>query len=554
MKQRIFKSMCVLSLSTILISFIMISIVLYNTFYQDTRDSLRQKGWYIAAGLNSDPDNYLPRLDALDNEIRITLIDQDGSILYDNRTDEAAMENHNDRPEVEDALENGEGENVRMSETLDTKTIYYAIRLDNGMVVRVAESAGSALMTVMTSAPFLALIILATFLASLFYSVRTTRRIVDPINNLKLDRPLNNDIYEEFQPLLNRINNQNIQIRNQLKELKESREEFTSITNHMQEGLIILNDKSCILSINDSACRLLHAQGRSLSGTPVSELTSEIDFQEISQLVLKGRSEEKIFLLDNKYYQVLANPVYTGETVKGVVLLILDITESYNSEHMRREFSANVSHELKTPLTSISGYAELMQSGMVKPEDVQVFSGRIYKEARRLIDLVEDIMKLSQLDEQASSFPVENIDLYEMAEDICDRLASVARKKDVTMAIDGERLSISGVRQIIDEMMFNLCDNAIKYNVPGGSVTISLRRKNGLVILSVSDTGIGIAKIHHDRIFERFYRVDKSHSRQTGGTGLGLSIVKHGAQYHNASIKLKSKPGKGTKISIYFPD
>ena len=485
---------------------------------------------------------------------RITLIDSDGNVLFESEEPADELENHSERPEVIEALQDGVGYDGRLSQTFSKQTYYYALRLDNGMVIRVSDTMDSVWKNLISGLGIaIALIVLLTVLA--LVCVRfVTNRIVAPINHLDLEHPLDNEgeTYEEISPLLGRIHKQNQQIYSQVQQLKQNQEEYLAITEYMKDGLIVTNRK-VVLSINRSAQRLFGVTLDECINHDIVTVSRNEVLKEALKEALQGNSSEKLLELGGRVYQLLANPVRVSDGVGGAVILVLDVTEKQAAEKMRREFSANVSHELKTPLMSISGYAEIIENGMVRPEDIQKFAGRIHAEASRLSNLVEDIIRLSRLDEAGDApLPKELVNLSEICEDVKKHLAASAAEKNVEFCYSGVPVQVTGVRQVLYEMVFNLCDNAIKYNQTGGKVDLTLEKLNGTVKLTVRDTGIGIAKEDLDRIFERFYRVDKSHSRETGGTGLGLSIVKHGAILHKAKVNVESEPGKGTAIEIVF--
>lgn len=552
-KRKIFSNMCLLAFTTVLLSAMLVTGILYGKFYSSMKQSVKNEAVYIAAAINFSGQEYLNIPKNTNEMSRVSLISSDGTVLYDSAKDKNMMDNHLHRPEVVSALENGFGEDVRLSKTLGTQYFYYALRLENGNILRVSNAVHSVYASVFASIPYLALIFAAIFVAAILLANLMTKRIVVPINELNLDDPLSNDVYDELSPLLTRLSRQQAMLKKQMDSLKEKQEEFSAITEHMDEGLIILNVNANILSINNSALKLFGTPSMNCVGQHILTVNRSLALQTAVNRALSGEACEDSLSVGRYHYQLLANPVFVNKKLTGAVLLLIDVTQKHMAEQIRREFSANVSHELKTPLTSISGYAEILKNGLVKPADIQRFSERIYTEASRLITLVEDIMKLSRLDESTPDLPFEEVNLLSLSQEICRRISLLAQKKHIEISVRGDSVSIRGVRQILDEMIYNLVSNAVMYNRDGGSVTVSVFKTSAKTVLEVADTGIGIAPEHQDRIFERFYRVDKSHSKETGGTGLGLSIVKHGANYHSAKIELESQLAKGTKVRVVFP-
>ncbi|MFA9376476.1 MAG: ATP-binding protein [Lachnotalea sp.] len=552
MKQKIFKSMGVIIATSLILSYVLIVGVMYRQLFANMEKEVEREAAYLNTAINITGMEFLDNDLVKDVSNRITLIDTDGAVLFDSKEDVNTLENHKDRPEIIQAFTNGEGEKVRFSDTLGKQTFYYAMRLDNGMVIRVANTTDSVFSVIAENFPILILLAIIVLIIAMIIARWQTKNIITPINNLNLENPLENDVYEELTPLLHRIEKQNRQIEQQLEIQNKKQEEFNAITENMREALILINKKSSILSMNKAAIELLRVTREACIDKHILNLSRNKEFQDTVESAMNEIPADTIIIINNQYYKVMANPVYLEGTLNGCVVLMLDVTEKQRAEQMRKEFSANVSHELKTPLMSISGYAEIMKNGLVKSEDISEFSGRIYSEATRLSSLVEDIIKLSRLDEDSKTPEIEEVNLLMLAEDIKDRLLSHAAKKNIELRVIGENVKIKGVRQILDEMIYNLLENAIKYNEDDGKAGVSVVRENNNIILSVWDTGIGIPKEHQDRIFERFYRVDKSHSRETGGTGLGLSIVKHAALYHNAEIKIDSEMSRGTKIIITF--
>lgn len=550
MTKRIFRSVCIVAVVVLFASLALVMGVLYDYFSGSQEDQLKTQTDLAAQGIEHEGSSYFDGLDS--EELRITWIDKNGKVLFDNKTDASSMENHLEREEVRQAVENGYGKSARYSETLTEKSLYSAKKLSDGSIVRLSVSQYSVLTLFLGMLrPVLIIALLAVVLA-LLLAYRLSKKIVTPLNRLNLDAPLSNEVYEELSPLLKRMDAQQKQLKHQSEELKRKREEFETATENMSEGLIILNEKGVILSLNRAATKMLGLSEDSVGKDIFSEKTS-VNLKEPTQKALSGQNTEEVFALNDGNCQLIANPVSTDGKVTGAALLVLDVTEKERAEQMRREFTANVSHELKTPLQTISGYAELLANGMVADKDKSAFSEKIYAEAQRMIRLIEDIIKLSNLDEGAVELTRETVDIYATAENTVKSLLPAAEKANVTLSLEGENAEIYGIHQLLTAVVYNLCDNAIKYNKDGGTVFVSVKNNAENIVLSVRDTGIGIPKEQQERIFERFYRVDKSHSKEVGGTGLGLSIVKHAAKLHDAKITLESEVGKGTEITVIFP-
>lgn len=550
MTKRIFRSVCIVAVVVLFASLALVMGVLYDYFSGSQENQLKTQTDLAAQGIEHEGSSYFDGFDS--EELRITWIDKNGKVLFDNKTDASSMENHLEREEVRQAVENGYGKSSRYSETLTEKSLYSAKKLSDGSVLRLSVSQYSVLTLFLGMLrPVLIIALLAVVLA-LLLAYRLSKNIVTPLNKLNLDSPLSNKVYEELSPLLKRMDAQQRQLKHQSEELKRKREEFETATENMSEGLIILNEKGVILSINRAAAKMLGLSEDSVGKDIFSEKTS-VNLKEPTQIALSGKNTEEVFALRDGNCQLLANPVSTDGKVTGAALLVLDVTEKERAEQMRREFTANVSHELKTPLQTISGYAELLANGMVADKDKTAFSEKIYAEAQRMIRLIEDIIKLSNLDEGAVELTSETVDLYVTAENTVRSLLPAAKKANVTLSLNGENAEIYGIPQLLTAVVYNLCDNAIKYNKDGGTVFVNVKNNAENIVLSVRDTGIGIPKEQQERIFERFYRVDKSHSKEVGGTGLGLSIVKHAAKLHDAKITLESEVGKGTEITVIFP-
>lgn len=551
MTKRIFRSIFLVALAVLLSCLVLILGVLYGYFTNLHQAQLRDQTTLAAQGVGGLGTDYFSSLP--NGDFRITWIASDGSVLYDTDAKAATMENHLNRTEVQEALQNGHGESTRYSHTLMEKMLYSTQLLPDGTVVRVSMSQDTALSFLLRMLqPIIAVLLLALVLSGLL-AARVSKQIVRPLNALNLDDPLSNDTYEELSPLLTRIEHQHRQIDEQLAELHRRQEEFSVITDSMSEGLTLLNAGGTILSMNKSAARLFGADETAV-GKDILTVNRSLPLQELLQQALRGARAETALDLPGGKYQMTASPVMNSGSADGIVLLIFEITERSRAEQMRREFTANVSHELKTPLHSISGCAEIMKNGLVKPADMPQFIDQIYNEAQRLIVLVDDIIRLSRLDEGTEeNLPKESVHLLASAQEVAARLTSYAASRRITLSVSGDDAVISGIPQLVGEILYNLADNAIKYNREGGKVEITVTGRPHDVLLSVSDTGIGIPKEHQNRIFERFYRVDKSHSKEIGGTGLGLSIVKHAAMLHGASIEVKSAPGKGTCVTVRFP-
>ena len=524
--------------------------ILYSNFDGQMRKELSKEAAYLAYGVEQQGVDYLKNIK--DKSARITYIDQDGTVLFDNEADVSEMKNHSDRTEFQKAEKYGAGESSRYSDTLSEKTIYYALRLKDGTVLRVSGTQDSVLALVENLIfPLCGLLCLMLILSGIMASA-ISKRIVKPINELDLESPKENQVYEELSPLLSKIHRQNREIQNQLELAKQQQEEFALITENMQEGLIVIDKYTMILSANSSAWNLFHMD-RVCQGESVYCLDREEEFRHAIEQVLSGEHTELVLKLNGSDIQLIANPVIRDKKTEGAVVLLVNVTEKLERESLRREFSANVSHELKTPLTSISGFAEIMQGGLVKCEDIPQFAGRIYKESQRLLQLVEDVIQISQLDEEKTSYTWESVDVYQVCKNAFESLKEKAKRLNVHLYICGEYMKMEAVRTLLEEAVYNVCDNAIKYNRNDGSVSVFLTQTAQEIHIVVKDTGVGIPKEDQDRVFERFYRVDKSHSKEIGGTGLGLSIVKHAVGALKGSVILRSEEGNGTEICMKFP-
>lgn len=544
MTSKIFRSTVFMVIVVLLCSLGIVMGVLYNHFSGVLVQQLKDELSLAVTATEQYGNAFLENVEA--DRFRITWIDIDGTVLFDTQADQSAMENHADREEIIEAFETGVGSAVRNSATLTEQTYYEAKKIQNGTVLRVSTRQESAWALMVGMLWPVILIVVIFVVLSAILARRMAKKIVEPINKLELEQPLKNNVYEEIHPLLLRIHQQNRQIGEHMEQLQRHADEFRQITSHMQEGLVLLDGEGNILSINPAARRLFDAETDCVGKSFLTIDRTSAMRGAVNDALDKGRGYTRLNR-NGRDYQFDLSRIQSDGVVIGAVVLAFDITEQLNSEQMRREFSANVSHELKTPLQGIIGSAELLESGMVKPEDTSRFVGHIRKEAARLVSLIEDIIRLSQLDEGAA-MPTDEVDMYALAEEVKTVLEKSAAEKNVSISVSGNGFVVQGVRRMLYEIVYNLCDNAIKYNLPDGRVDISVENKK----LTVRDTGIGIPAEHKDRIFERFYRVDKSHSKASGGTGLGLSIVKHAAAYHKAEIALDSTPGKGTTITMQF--
>ncbi|MBO5778706.1 MAG: PAS domain-containing protein [Clostridia bacterium] len=554
MTKRIFRSILFVATSVLIVSLLVCLGVTYSHFSNLYDEQLKDEAQYIAGGLESQGEDYLQALENKPTGARITWIAPDGTVLYDNTVDAATLDNHLNREEILEALQNGEGMAIRYSDTLTRETVNYALRIADGSILRVSDTHDSLLTLLLTLlTPILILsIVLVSVSALLAYGI--ARKVTRPLNHLDLAHlnPETVKTYPELTPLLNRLDKQNQQIREQMEELGRRRKEFAAITENMSEGLLVVDRSANLLSYNSGALRLLGATSADPMVSVLS-LNNSPGFHQAVEDALDGRHSVRQMAHNERSYQIIANPVYEKNEAVGAVLLILDVTEREERDRLRREFSANVSHELKTPLTSISGFAEMIRMGIARPEDIGHFAGKIHGEAQRLLGLIDDILKLSQLDENSIPRAKEPVELSSVTAQVADRLSSTADKRSVIIETALTPLKVMGVAQILDEMIYNLIENAIKYNKEGGKVYVTLQKEGAKVRLTVHDTGIGIPDADRERVFERFYRVDKSHSKEIGGTGLGLSIVKHGAAFHDATVTLDSTLGQGTVISILFP-
>ena len=549
MNRKIFRSIMAVAGAVLLASLLVIMASLYGYFGGVQEDQLRDELSLAAVSVEDSGADYLRQVSS--DRFRLTWIAGDGTVLYDTRADGESMENHGDRAEVKQALAQGEGESIRYSSTLLRQTVYCAKRLSDGTVLRISVSRATAGVLALGMFQPILLVAIAALVLSALLARRLSRRIVEPLNSLDLEHPLDSDAYEELSPLLNRINRQNRQITEQVKQLRRRTDEFEQITASMGEGLVLLDNGGRVLSLNPAA-RKLFAADESCVGQDFLTVDRSHEMSEaIRRAMEQGHSEIRSRRGD-KTYQFDITRIDSQGDVLGAVILAFDITEREGGERLRREFTANVSHELKTPLQGIIGSAELIENGMVKPEDMPRFIGHIRGEAQRMVALIGDIIRLSQLDE-GEEMPREDVDLLEVARRAAEQLDTTAQARKIAVTVDGQPTAVNGVRQLLYEVIYNLCDNAIKYNVDGGSVRMTVSGDGANACVTVADTGIGIPLEQQARVFERFYRVDKSHSKASGGTGLGLSIVKHAVQYHGGSISLTSRPGEGTTVRVWLP-
>ena len=555
MNKKIFRSSLLTACLVLAAAIALIMGLLFRFFEKQIQTELANEAVFLAQAVEKEGIGYFDGFGSKSNKAarnnRITWIDGNGKVLFDSITDASALDNHAGREEVKEAMKDGEGMSIRYSATLTEKSLNYAMRLSDGSILRVSTKQYTVITILMDMVQPILFIMFAALLLTLALSARVSKAIIEPINRLDLDAPENNDTYEELTPLLKKIAQQKETIEEQLADAHKKQREFSLITENMSEGFLVIDQDANILTYNTAALKLLDIVPP--ADKSVLFFCRAKEFRDVVSDALSGNRAENIMAREERSYSLIANPVFEEETVIGAVIVILDITEREKRDTLRREFTANVSHELKTPLTSISGFAELMKEGDVGTENVIDFSSSIYDEAQRLIILVNDIIKLSELEDRSVSFENEWVDFYELSEEIIRRLQSEADKRNVVLHLIGGKAEIMGVRKILDEMLYNLCDNAIKYNKEGGTVDIIINQTGKGVTVIVRDTGIGIPEAHRNRVFERFYRVDKSHSKKVGGTGLGLAIVKHSAMYHHAGIRMESAVDKGTTVTLDFP-
>lgn len=548
MTKKIFRSIIAVAMVVLLAGLFIASAFLYDYFNKSQVSQLKEELSLVATNVDKVGIEYFDNFNS--PVFRFTLIDADGGVLYDSQATAEDMENHLEREEIAEALESGHGSSARYSSTLTERTFYEATRLESGKVLRISVSQVTVGALILGMLPAICAIVLISIVVALLLSHKMAKSIVKPLNELDLESPAENETYEELAPILTKLNKQHKQITRQMQELRQKSDEFEQITASMNEGLVLLDKKGMILSINAAAKKLFGADEMAI-GRDFLTLDRSADMSRAIEKALDGKKAELREERNGSEYQFIINHTESDGKMIGVVILCFDITETAFAERTRKEFTANVSHELKTPLQSIIGSAELLENGLVKPEDTKRFVGNIKNEATRLVSLINDIIRLSQLDEDSET-ATESVDLYDIANEVIEVLIVSASKKQVKLRLNGESCVMNGIRRYLYEIVYNLCDNAIRYNKDGGKVMIDLKNKDGNIVLSVSDTGIGIPAEHQNRIFERFYRVDKSHSKETGGTGLGLSIVKHAVAYHGGTIKLESKLGEGTTITVEF--
>ena len=554
MNKKIFRSSLLTVCLVLAATIALIMGLLFHFFEKQIQKELANEAGFLAHALENEGAGYFDSFDNKNNRLagnnRITWIDENGTVLFDSRADVSELDNHADRDEIKTAMKDGKGMCTRYSKTLTEKTVNYAIRLSDGSILRVSTEQYTVVTILMGMLQPILFIMFVALILTLVLSARVSKAIIEPINKLDLEIPENNDTYEELTPLLRKIADQKETIGEQLADARKKQKEFNLITENMSEGFLVIDADANLLTYNSAALNLLEI-------TPPADRSVLLfcrakEFRGVISDVLSGIKAENTMVREERSYSLIANPVYEKESVIGAVVVILDITEREKRDMLRREFTANVSHELKTPLTSISGFAELMKAGDVLENDVTDFSKSIYDEAQRLITLVNDIIKISELDGQSIPYEKETVDLYELSKEVIGRLEKEADKKNITFHLIGGRAEIIGVHKILEEMLYNLCDNAIKYNKENGTVDVLVNQTGDGVNVIVRDTGIGIPISHQDRVFERFYRVDKSHSKKVGGTGLGLAIVKHGALYHHAKLSLESTVDVGTVVTIAF--
>lgn len=557
MKQTILQNMIILTVIAVLASAVFTTAAVYTVFNNKLREELENSADFVTDLLEAGYDlEELLRSDAVANSAtRITLIAEDGEVLFDNHADIREMENHLHREEVQEALEEGSSQTVRRSRTIGTRTLYYAVRLNSGQILRFAVTTESIVYTLYRLLTLIGIMLVAVITAAFLLGEKMAEGIIYPLNNLDLDNPLNNEVYGEITPLLTRIHRQNLAIEQQIQQLQAQQDDFIALTNNMAEGLIVVDKTGRIVMVNISALNLFGESNNSdtsFIGKNLLVLSRDIHLNQAVEEALKGEKAEDVITVNEKSYQVFADPIFEGSAVRGALVLLIDISSKYAVEQMRKEFAGNVSHELKTPLTAISSYAELIKDGIARPEDIPEFAAHIYAETQRMIALVDDILKLSRLDEKVDLGPTQSINLLALAGQAEQALRPLADNRQVEVKVSGRPLTVAGNEAILFEMVYNLIDNAIKYSNTGGHVDVKVLEQDGAVLLQVADQGIGIPKQHQGRVFERFYRVDKSHSKKTGGTGLGLSIVKHAALYHNAEVSLESEENKGTTVTVKF--
>lgn len=551
MSARIFRNIVLTALISVLLTAGIIMISMYTVYEERISSDLKLEAGYIRHALELT-ENDTEYLKGLGTENRITLIDAEGTVLFDNRASHAQMENHSGRPEIIAALEQGYGMSTRNSATVSQVTIYYAEKTTDGTIIRIASTRSSVLGAFIKVLPLMIALLQCIIVASILIARKTAQRIVAPINALNLDQPLENETYDELAPLLTRMNHQKEQLYAHVDQLEKARYELATLMENMREGFLLIDKNETVLSMNQSAGRIFGLEASGCIGQNLLYVYRDAELQRLVLASLRGEEGSFALKCNGKHYLIYLSPVSKGEEIQGTVMLVLDVTERFAAEESRREFTANVSHELKTPLASISGAAEIIRDGIAQQQDIPHFAGMICKEASRMITLVNDILELSKLDEQKNIGPKETVDLMPLLQEILAEVALPAQKKNQKVELIGENVEIHGYPTLLREMAFNLIDNAMKYTPEGGKISVSVEHTADGVCLQVADNGIGIPAQHQAHVFERFYRVDKSRSRATGGTGLGLAIVKHVAQVHNATLTLNSKENVGTTMSVFF--
>lgn len=549
MTKKIFHSILLVACTVLLACYLVILTSLNDYFTSLRKSQLKTQLSFASTAVEDEGIEYLKNLE--NGEYRLTLIDTDGTVLYDTNADAATMENHSDRREFQEAFLSGYGESHRYSRTLTEQTYYFAKKLSDDRVLRISTSQVTIVSLLLGMLQPLLVITFLAILLSVFLAKRASRNLVKPLNNLDLNDPLSNDVYEELSPLLRHMAQQNKQIALQMDELSRSQNEFNAITSNMSEGLIVLNKDGVVVSLNTAARKIFEAEEDSI-GKDFLTIDRTPEISRAIKETLSGKKQELEYEKNGRNYDLCINQIVEKDEVIGVLLLAIDNTEKIQAEQNRREFTANVSHELKTPLQSIIGSADLIESGLVKPEDMPRFIGHIKTDAARLVSLVSDIIRLSQLDEN-TEMNWENVDALSVAKEALEMVGPIAESRNISLTIKGEPAPLNSVHKLLYDIIYNLCDNAVKYNKEGGFVKVDVKTAGDKVQVAVSDNGVGIAPADQSRVFERFYRVDKSHSRESGGTGLGLSIVKHAVAYLKGSISLESTLGKGTTITVSFP-
>ncbi|HEN9255545.1 TPA: PAS domain-containing protein [Streptococcus agalactiae] len=546
MTKKIFRTTLSASLGIVLVTILMIMGFLYNYFNRIQREQLRTQTALASQGISFEGKDYFENLKT--SNVRITWVDNKGQVLYDTQSDAKHMKNHANRQEIKEAIKSGYGESTRWSATLTEKSIYAAQRLNNGTIVRLSVAQQTIFYLILGMMSPLAIIILLAIILSVLIARYIAKKVSEPLNNIDLDHPLSNDSYEEITPLLRRLDSHQSKIQHQKLLLQKRQKEIDTIISKIKEGMILLDDQARIVSINAEALKLFQIND-DWHGRFMMEVSRDLTLKDLIDQGLKGKKKEANIDIENNHYRVLVRPTTDNNRVTGLVVLLFDVTDQLQMEQLQREFTANVSHELKTPLHVISGYSELLANQMVPNEEVPQFAAKIHKESERLVKLVEDIINLSHLDEQ-EKLPQETVNLYDLTQKVLEGLQAKADKKHIQINFNGEEAILRGNPVLLNSLVYNLCDNALTYNHEKGQVNVTLKNSPDTITLEVSDTGLGIAEKDKKRIFERFYRVDKSRSKIVGGTGLGLSIVKSALDFHNGSIKVDSHLGQGTTMTV----